>query len=283
MILITGSNGHLGRLVVDQLVDAVGVSNVVATARSLDKIADMAERGIAVRHLDYDDPSSIAAAMEGIEQVLLISGSEFGKRVEQHGAVIDAAAAAGVAHLAYTSVTGAATSSMMVAPEHKATEELLDAADLVTSCLRHSWYIENYTEHLAPVLENGAIIGAAGDGQVSAATRADYAAADVAVLTDPNLWGQTIELGGTPFTMTEYAAAVSAVTGDTIGYVDMPAEDLRSAYVAAGLPEPMIDFMVDVDLGIKRGELYADPTPLEELVGTLTPLRAAVESAVAQA
>lgn len=280
MILITGASGQLGRLVIDHLATKVDPSTIIAGARSTDKVADLAGRGITVRHLDYTDPASIATAVEGVEQVLLISGTDLGQRVEQHRAVIDAATAAGVKHLAYTSLANASTSTIPVAEEHKATEELLAAAPMTTTALRHGWYMENYTENLEPVLQNGAVIGAAGDGRVSAATRNDYAAADAAVLADSNLWGETYELGGAPFTMSEYASAVSAATGKEIPYVNMPAAELLAAYSGAGLPEFMAEFLVQSDLGIGRGELQVDPAVLERLAGPITPLSAAVEAAI---
>jgi NAD(P)H dehydrogenase (quinone) len=282
VIVVTAASGNLGRLVVDELVALVGADQVVAAARSVDKLADLAERGVEVRHLDYDEPASIAAALEGAEQVLLISSSEIGRRVAQHGAVIDAAVAAGVEHLAYTSILRADTSTLFAAVEHRATEELLAQAPLTTTRLRHGWYIENYTENLAPVLAHGAVIGSAGDGRIAAATRADLAAADAAALADRAHRGGTFELGGSSFSLAEYAALVSAATGREIPYAELPAADLRGALVGGGVPEPMADFLVDADLGIARGELDVDPSELTSLAGRpLTTIADAVALALA--
>jgi len=165
MILITGASGNLGRLVVDQLAEKVDPSQIVATARSVEKIDDMAARGIQVRRLDYTDADSIIAALDGVDQVLLISSSDVGNRVPQHKAVIEAAAASGVSQLAYTSLVNAHTSTMFIAGEHLDTEQLLVASDLTTSLLRNSWYLENYSENLAPTLAKNALIGAGGDGR----------------------------------------------------------------------------------------------------------------------
>jgi NAD(P)H dehydrogenase (quinone) len=281
MILVTGTSGHLGRLAVRLLADRIEPGSIVATARDTDKIADLAELGVAVRELDYDRPDTISSALDGVHQVLLVSGSELGNRVAQHAAVIDAAVAAGVEHLAYTSILRADTSTLLAAIEHRGTEELLAAAPITTSRLRHSWYIENYTDNLAPALQHGAIVGAAGDGRIAAATRADYAAADVAVLLDPSLHGGTFELGGHAYTMAEYAATVSDVTGREIPYVDLPADGYRDALLGAGLPAPLVEFLVDADLGVARGELDTDPSILERLAARpLTPLRDAIAAAV---
>jgi NAD(P)H dehydrogenase (quinone) len=281
MILITGTSGHLGRLVVQHLAAHTDPATIVATARSLDKIADLAELGVTTRELDYDRPDTIAAALDGVTQVLLVSSSEIGRRLPQHTAVIDAAAAAGVEHIAYTSILRAATSPLIAAIEHRATEEALAASGVTSTFLRHGWYIENYTGNLAPALEHGAIIGSAGDGRIAAATRADYAAADAAVLLGPSLRGGTYELAGRAYTMAEYAAVVSDVTGRAIPYVDLPADDYRGALLGAGLPAPLVDFLVDADLGIAKGELDADSATLERLADReLTPLRTAVEAAL---
>jgi NAD(P)H dehydrogenase (quinone) len=281
MIVITGTSGHLGRLVVEQLTQQVDPAGVIATARSLDAIAALADLGVATRELDYDRPDTIATALDGATQVLLVSSSEIGRRVPQHTAVIEAAVAAGVEHIAYTSILRAGTSPLIAAIEHRATEEVLARAGVTSTRLRHGWYIENYTGNLAPAIEHGAIIGSAGDGRIAAAARADYAAADAAVLADPSLRGGTYELGGHAYTMAEYAAAVSDVTGSAIPYVDLPADDYRGALVGAGLPGPLVDFLVDADLGIARGELDVDPSTLERLVGRpLTSLRDAVAAAL---
>jgi NAD(P)H dehydrogenase (quinone) len=281
MILITGTSGHLGRLVVQQLAARTDPSTIVATARSLDTIADLAALGAVTRELDYDRPDTIAAALDGVSQVLLVSSSEIGRRIPQHTAVIDAAASAGVEHIAYTSILRAGTSPLIAAVDHRATEEVLAASGVTTTRLRHGWYIENYTENLAPALEFGVIIGSAGDGRIAAATRADYAAADAAVLLDPSLRGRTYELVGHAFTMAEYAAVVSAATSREIPYIDLPGDEYRNALLGAGLPEPLAEFLVDADLGIAQGELDADPTILERLAGRpLTGLDATVRAAV---
>lgn len=267
MIVVTGASGNLGRLIIDQLVTQVDPSSIVAAARSVERLADFAERGVTVRQLDYDHPDTISSALDGATQVLLVSSSEIGRRLGQHRAVIHAAIAAKVEHLAYTSILRAETSTLALAAEHRATEEVLAHADITTTRLRHGWYIENYTENLAPALQHGVLIGSAGSGRIAAASRTDFAAADAAVLLDRSRWGGTFELAGAAFTMAELATEVSMAVGRDIPYVDMPAADLRAALVGAGLPAPMVDVLVDADLGISRGELDADSATLEALVG----------------
>lgn len=282
MIVVTGASGHLGRLVIKALTQVVDPSRVVAGARTPSKVADLAERGVVVRTLDYDQPDTVRNALTGASKVLLISSSEVGRRLAQHQVVIDAAVAEGVSHLAYTSMLRAGTSPAQLAQEHRATEQAINESGLPSTLLRHGWYIENYTENLAPVLENDSFIGSAGAGLIAAATRADYATADVAVLTQEGHVGAVYELGGEAFTMSDLAAAVSAEVGRTIGYADLPPAEYRAALVQAGVPEPYAEVLVDADVNIAQGHLDVSSRELTKLIGRQpTPLADAVRAAVA--
>ena len=276
--LVTGTSGHLGRLVVRSLLDlGVSPADVVATARDTATIADLAALGVVVRRADYTDPASLDAAFAGVDRALLVSSSAVGERVAQHAAVIEAAATAGVELLGYTSVTRATTSGLLLAEEHAATEKLLADAGLPTVLLRNSWYLENYTEQLPTALEHGAVLGATGEGRVSAATRADYAAAAAAALVADDQAGRVHELGGdVAFTLAEYAAWVSEASGTTVAHHDLPAAEHTAALVSAGLPEGFAAILTDSDLGIARGDLRTDTGDLARLLGrpTTTPLEA---------
>ena len=172
-----------------------------------------------------------------VDRALLVSSSAVGERVAQHANVIEAAKEAGVELLGYTSVTHADTSEMVLAQEHRKTEELLAASGLPVVLLRNSWYIENYTGQVATALEHGVVLGAAGEGRVSAATRADFAAAAAAALVAEDQAGRVYELGGdTAFTLVEYAATLSAESGTEVAYRDLSAAELTSALVAPGCP-----------------------------------------------
>ena len=276
--LVTGASGHLGRLTVHALLErGVAASDVVATARNLDAISDLAALGVETRAADYTDPASLEQALEGADRVLLVSSSAVGERVPQHANVIDAAKAAGVELLAYTSITRADSSTLALAEEHRATEELLAASGLPVALLRNSWYLENYTGQAATALEHGAVLGAAGEGRVSAATRADFAAAAAAVLVADDQAGRVYELGGdAAFTLAEYAATLTAESGTEVVYRDLPAEELTAVLTGAGLPEPYAAILADSDLGLARGELQADTGDLSRLIGrpTTTPAEA---------
>lgn len=282
MIVVTGATGKLGRLVVEGLLKKVPARQIVAAVRSPEKAEDLATRGVALRRADYSRPEALAGALAGAEKVLLVSSSEVGRRVAQHAAVVEAAARAGVRLLAYTSVLRAESSRLALAAEHKATEAVIRASGLPWVLLRNGWYLENYTENLAPALQHGALVGCAGNGRIAAAARADYAEAAVAALTQPGHEGRTYELAGDrPFTMAELAAEVSRQAGEPIAYRDLPPEQHKAVLVGAGVPEAYAELLVDSDLGVARGELDDATGDLRRLIGRpTTPLADAVAAAL---
>jgi len=279
---VTGATGHLGALVVEALLErGVPASDVVAVARTPQKAAALADRGVTVREGDYSKPETLATALAGVDVLLLVSGSEVGQRVPQHAAVIEAAKAASVGRIAYISVTRADTSALVLAPEHKATEELVRASGLPFTVLRNNWYIENYTGGLADHLSRGGIVGAAGDGRIAAATRADFAAAAAAVLTGDGHAGATYELAGTPFTLKELTAVITDVSGTTVGYDDVTGAELVAILQGAGLDEGTAGFVAALDEGIARGDLDIFSDDLPRLLGRpVTPLADAVRAAL---
>jgi NAD(P)H dehydrogenase (quinone) len=283
VIIVTGATGQLGRLVVQDLLTRLPADQIVAAVRTPDKAADLAEQGVQVREADYDRPDTLKAAFEGAEKILLISGSEVGRRIPQHQAVIDAAKDAGAGLLAYTSVLHADTSSLPVAPEHQATEEAIKASGLTYSLLRNGWYNENYIPAAQQGAANGVIIGSARDGRISSASRADYAAAAAVVLTGDGHDNTVYELSGdTAFTMDDVAADITAVTGTQVTYQDLPAEAHFRALTEAGLPEPVVEMLVAIDAGTAEGRLAGTTGDLSRLIGRpTTALRATLTAALA--
>ncbi|MBJ7358902.1 SDR family oxidoreductase [Nocardioides sp.] len=271
-LLVTGTSGHLGRLTVHALL-ARGVepSGIVATARSTEAVKDLADLGVETRVADYDDPASLAAALAGVDRVLLVSGTDVGNRVAQHRNVVDAAAEAGVSLIGYTSILGGTGTGLALAADHGATEDYLADSGLPHVLLRNGWYLENYHENTAVPLQLGTVYGAAGDGRVSAATRADFAEAAAVVMTSDGQAGRTYELAGdTGFTMGEYAAALSSASGREITYTDLPADEYAAALVAGGVPAPFADVLADSDRGIARGALEDTSGTLSRLIGRPT-------------
>lgn len=282
-ILVTGASGHLGRLVVDHLLErGVPASDIVATARDTAALTGLAERGVVTRRADYTDPASLKEAFVGVDRALLVSSSEVGQRAAQHRNVVDAAADAGVTLLAYTSIAKGEDSSLLLAAEHVETEQYLAASGLPVALLRNGWYIENWTAQAAVALEHGAVLGAAGEGRISAATRADFAAAAAAVLTLDDQAGRVYELGGAPFTLAEYAATLAEASGRDVVYRDLSVADYTAALVGAGLPEPVAAIYADGDRGIRDGDLLVEGDDLAGLIGRpSTPLAEAVRAALA--
>lgn len=286
MIAITGSTGHLGRLVIEELLGrGIAANRVIALARSPERAADLAGRGVEVRRADYTEPESLSAALVGMKQLLLISASEIGQRTAQHRNVLAAARSANLELLVYTSLLKADTSGLLLAEEHRATEEMIGESGIPFVVLRNGWYLENYTEHLAPTLEHGVLLGSADGGRVSAATRADYAAAAAAVLTTGGHEGKVYELGGDEaFTLAELAAEISRHSERPVEYRDLPEEVFVEALVGAGVPEGFAHFLADSDLGIARGDLYTESDDLRRLIGRpTTPWREVVAAAVVAA
>lgn len=285
-IVITGATGQLGQHVLQALLERdVPAEEIIAAGRSVEKLADFAARGVRVRAMDYDDPASVAAALQGARKVLLISGSEVGKRTAQHRTVIEAAKAEGVELLAYTSSANADTAGTILAEEHKATEAILKEAGVPFAILRNGYYLENLTDQIPGALAQGAVVASAGDGKVNGASRADYAQAAAAVLLDGDHAGKVYDLGGdVPFTLTEFAAEISAASGKTITYQSLPAPDYVAMLVSVGVPEAFAGILADSDLGIARGDLLVEGDDLRRLIGRpTTSLAEAVRAAVAAA
>ena len=280
-IVVTGATGHLGHLIVESLLRrGVPAGQIVALGRDVAKAADLADRGVTVTAADYNDPGSLRAAFAGADRLMFVSASEAGQRLTQHRNVVAAAKDAGVGLVVYTSIAAADTSSLQLAAEHAATERELAATGLPYVFLRNSWYTENYTGQLPTFLEHG-IAGAAGDGKVSAAVRADYAEAAAAVLTGEGHTNRVYELGGPAFTMTELAAEVSKQTGREVTYTDLPVDQYTKVLVGAGLPEGYAAFLADADRGLAQGELYVESDDLDRLIGRpATPLADAIRAAL---
>ncbi|MBA2948064.1 SDR family oxidoreductase [Streptomyces himalayensis] len=280
-IIVTGATGHLGRFVIEGLLEKVPADQITAVVRSEEKGAGFAARGVKIAIADYNAPETFDGLFSAGDKVLLISGNEFDKgRVGQHKVVLDAAKAAGVALFAYTSASGSLTAAL--ADDHRGTEQAILDSGVPYVLLRNGWYNENYTEQLAPVLEHNAVVAAAGEGKVASAARADYAAAAVAVLTGEGHENKTYELSGdTAWSFAEYAAELSKQTGKEIVYNAVPAEALVGILTGAGLPEPLAAILAGVDTSIEKGELAVTSGDLSRLTGRpTTPIADAIAAAL---
>jgi NAD(P)H dehydrogenase (quinone) len=282
MITVTGASGQLGRLVVEALLKKLPAGEIVAAVRNPEKVADLAARGVQVRQADYDQPASLVAAFKGADKLLLISASEVGRRVPQHRAVIDAAKAAGVGLLAYTSILHADTSPLPLAAEHKETESLIRASGLPAVILRNGWYTENYMAGIPSALQYGVVLGSAKQGRIASAARADFAEAAAAVLTQENQAGRIYELAGDEsYTLGELAAEIAGQSGKVVAYQDLPESEYKNALLGAGLPDFLATLLAESDVGASKGGLFDDSRQLSALINRpTTPLAELVRLAL---
>ncbi|MCI2417491.1 NAD(P)H-binding protein [Saccharopolyspora sp. K220] len=269
-IVVTGATGHLGRHVVDGLLEEVPADRIIAVVRNPAKAAPIAAKGVKLHVAEYNAPETFDGLFAAGDKVLLISSSEVDKdRVAQHEVVIDAAKAAGAALLAYTSAPGNLTAAL--ADDHRGTEQAILGSGLPYVLLRNNWYSEVYTAQIASVVEHGAVVQAAGEGRIASAARADYAAAAVAVLTSEGHENKTYELSGdTAWNFAEYAAELSKQTGAEIGYQPVSGDAYADILTGAGLPGGLAAIMASVDASIEKGELASTSGDLSRLTGRPT-------------
>jgi NAD(P)H dehydrogenase (quinone) len=278
MIAITGATGQLGHLVLQNLLKTTAASQIVAIVRNPAKAEALSQQGIVVRQADYTDEAAFTAALQGVDKLLLISSSEVGQRTPQHRNVIHAAKAAGVKFIAYTSLLHADKSPLGLHVEHVETEKMLADSGIPYALLRNGWYTENYLASAPPALEHGVFIGAAGDGKIASATRADYAAA-ARVIAEEGHAGKVYELAGDEaWTLSELAAALSKQSGKNVVYQNLSEADFAAALKSVGLPAGLADMLADSDVGAAKGGLFDDSRTLSALIGRpTTPLAESIK------
>jgi len=265
---VTGASGHLGRLAVqDLLAGGVPSAAIVAIVRTRERVADLAERGVDVRVADYTQPETLRTALAGVNRLLLVSSSAAGERLAQHMNVIAAAKTAGVSLVVYTGILNAEHTSNPLAGEHQDTERALRDAGVPFIVLRNGWYTENYTDRLAQYLEAGEIVGAAGYGRISAASRQDYAAAAVAALLQNVDGSRAYELGGPSFDLFELAETIRTITGTAVTYHDLSVDEYIDTLKRSGLDQNTAEFVAALDASISRGDLETNSQDLEHLLG----------------
>ena len=271
MIAITGATGLLGQHVIEFLLKTVPASQIAAIVRNPAKATALSQQGITVRQADYSDEAAFTTALQGIDKLLLISSSEVGQRAPQHRNVINAAKAAHVKFIAYTSLLHADTSPLGLADEHVATEKMLAESGIAYALLRNGWYTENYLASAPAALEHGVFIGAAGEGKIASATRADYAAAAARVISEDGHSGKTYELAGDAgWTLSQLAAELAKQSGKKVVYQNLSEADFAAALKGVGLPAGLADMLADSDVGASKGGLFDDSHTLSKLIGRPT-------------
>ncbi|WP_291056950.1 SDR family oxidoreductase [Herbiconiux sp.] len=274
-IIVTGATGHLGRLAVEHLLArGVAASDIVAAGRNAEKLAELDALGVRTATIDFADPASLDATFTGADALVLVSASEPGQRLTQHTNAIEAAKRAGVARIVYTSAPQATTSALVLAPDHKATEELITASGVPFTILRNNWYNENYAGSFAQAVESGVHRAGTGEGRVASASRSDYAEAIAAVLTSEGHLGKVYELSGdSAWNGEEFAAAAASASGRPVEFVPVSFDEQVAGLKAAGLDEGTASFVATLDANIAAGTLATVTPDLVTLIGhPTTPL-----------
>ena len=272
-LLVTGASGNLGGLVLDHLLaSGVAASDIIATTRDASKLADYAAKGVDVRVADFDDEAGLAEAFKGADRLALISTSELmvpGKRLTQHKAAIAAAKAAGVKHIAYTSLLNPGPESkIFFAPDHLGTEDAIKASGLTYSILRNTWYQENLLGSLPHSVETGQWFTSTANGKISLVSRADCAAALAAALASTSTASETYSVTGPDaMTFTEIAAVASDVFGKPIAVIDITDEQLAEGLKSAGLPGFVVDLVVGYEQTVRQGSFDTVSDAVETLTG----------------
>lgn len=271
MIAITGATGLLGQQVVESLLQTVPANQIVAFARDVKKGATLSQKGVLVRQADYNDKTSLITALQGVDKLLLISSSDVGKRTVQHRNVIEAAKSADVQFIVYTSILHADRSPLSLHVEHVETEKMLADSGLSYTLLRNGWYTENYLASVPAALEHGIFLGAAGDGKIASATRADYALAAARVISEEGHIGKVYELAGDEaWTLEQLAKELTKQSGKQVVYNNLSQADFVAALKTAGLPDKLSNMLADSDIGASKGGLFDDSHTLSKLIGRPT-------------
>jgi NAD(P)H dehydrogenase (quinone) len=260
-LLVTGASGHLGRATLAHLLDTLQIpaSRIIATSRKPDALADLAARDVTVRAADFDDPASLEVAFAGADRLLLVSTDamlEPGKRLRQHRAAVQAAVAAGVKHVVYTSLPAADTSRVSFAPDHLGTEQALAASQLTWTVLRNAWYFENLLYTVPGALAGGQWFSAAGEGGIAYIARDDLARAAAVALATDDTRRRTLTLTGVQtLRARDVAAAISTLTGKPLQVVDVSIEQLTEGLLAHGFPPALATTFASFDAATAAGDL----------------------------
>ncbi|WP_046212635.1 SDR family oxidoreductase [Paenibacillus wulumuqiensis] len=282
-ILVTGATGKLGSKIVEKLLQTVPASELAVSVRNPAKAEHLRVLGVDVRHGDFDQPDTLDQAFAGVDRLLIISADGDNEtRIRQHKDAVAAAARANVGFIAYTSVTNAQESKLMLAPVHKETEQAILAAGIPYSFLRNNWYLENELSTIQAVQAGAPWVTSAGSGKVGWATQDDYAAAAAAILPAGHE-NTTYELSGPLLTQDELAAAVGTVLGKEVTVQHVDDQTYAEIMKAAGLPEFILPMLVGIQQGIREGHLEIDHSDFEKLLGRpLTPITEGIRQIIGQ-
>ena len=262
-LAVTGSTGNLGGLVARLLAEAGSPQRLLV--RDAARAPEL--EGAVPAVCTYMDSVQAKSALDGVQTLFMVSAAEAEDRLQQHYAFVDAAMAAGVQHIVYTSFFGAAPdSTFTLGRDHYATEEWIKASGMDYTFLRDNFYLD-----FLPLLAggDGVIRGPAGDGVMAAVARADIARSAVTVLRDPALHvGRTYDLTGPEdISLATAAGLLTAGTGRTITFHNETVEEAYASRASYGAPPWQVDAWVSTYTAIAAGELAGPTSAVHELTG----------------
>jgi len=269
-LFVTGASGHLGRRVVELLLEK-GTGRIVAGTRKPEKLGDLAARGVVVRQADFDDPKGLEAALAGVDRMLIISTDAIdrpGRRLAQHLTAVAAAVSAGVKHAVYTSMPNPETSPVVFAPDHLGTEQALKESGMTWTILRDCWYADFLIPTLAPAVASGQLTAATGQGGAPYITREDCAQAAASALASTDTSNKTWNTTGPDLmTYSNLAKLASELTGRPVTYLPVTPEERTAQLIAAGTPEFIAKLLVSSQVAISQGKMGTPTTAVKELTG----------------
>lgn len=272
-ILVTGAAGQLGQRVIHHLLETykVPAANILAATRDPAKLASLAARGVGIRKADFDDAASLEAAFKGVDRPLIISTDALavpGQRLKQHKAAVEAAAEAGVKHIAYTSIPSPDRSVVTFAPDHLGTENAIKATGIPYTIFRNAWYHDNYLMGMPHNLRAGKWYTSAGDGKISTIARDDCARAIAAALASASTESATYTLtGAQSLAAREIAGIVGEAAGKPLEAVPVNDEQLGHGMRNAGLPGFVAEMLVSADANIRAGNFDIVTEDFKKLTG----------------
>jgi NAD(P)H dehydrogenase (quinone) len=271
-IAIIGATGKFGGDIIDALLNrGTDPAEILALGRDTERLEKLATRGLRTATIDLDDQAAAAAALAGVDTLLLISVGAPGAGLAPRTAAVNAAAAAGVSHIVYTSALNAPTTTFVLAAEHKATEEVVTASGIPATLLRVGWYTDNLKQDFDTARTRGMIANSVGDGRLATAPRSDIAEAAAVVLTTPSLQGDAYELSGdAAWNYTEFAAAAGQVLGTDISYQPLTPEQEHDMLLGAGLDEAAVGFIGAMNAGMRDNTQATTTGDLARLIGRPT-------------
>ncbi|MFV5783365.1 NAD(P)H-binding protein [Pediococcus acidilactici] len=278
-ILVTGATGNFGGYALKVLQDLVPEDNLYGLARTEEKGAKLKEAGIKVRIGDYTDSASLQKAFEGIDRLLFVSSTTDGDRQAQHRDVVEAAKAAGVSYIAYTSFGKATESTSPLAADHRFTEQLIEESGIAHTFLRNNWYLENEAAFLAAGAKGGKFIYAGGNGQAGWALRREYAEVAARAVSGKFDFPEILELGGQLRNYEDLGAALRGATGKDLEVISADeATAAKNLVENAGVPQNVAELLVSFQQIVKSGALAVQPDDFEKYLGKpLTPMVDAIK------